>query len=630
MAYPSVIATNTSEESSNTTTHTVSLPSGIVSGSLVFIFFASDGDHSWANLQGWTLLRVANNGTACGLSVIYKFCTGSEGGSVTLTTNENEQSAHISWRISGDAGSGTPPDVSTGATGSDDSPDPDNCNPADGTKDYLVIAVEGNDDDDNVTAYPLPDNNTTKDSISANNSCNVGVCSDELNVSQYNPDVFTLASGEQWSACTVMVHPGVASQTLIPGGIASGEAFADTNQLNLRLLMSAIDDGNLFGTLKVNREIYPSSIGSGEAFADTNKINLRISPSGIVSEEAFVDINQLNLRLIMSGIDDGNLFGDLSVANRQILIPGGIGSEEAFPDIHQLNLRLYLSGISSEELFGSSQLNLRLLMNGISSGELFGSQKVNLRILPGGIASLEGVGSHSVGSGISVSGIASLEAFGSHQLNLRLILPGIASLEGIGSHEIIQSGGDQTLLPSAIGSLEVFGSHQINFRILPGGIGSGELFGSTVLANAQILIPGGIGSLEGFGSPQLNFRLYPSSIGSGELFGSPQLNLRIIIPGIGSGEIIGDLSVLPSQFILPGSIGSGELFGSHEVILWNQFIIPGGIGSEEVFGSPVVLDISTFFPIVRNAGGRVLLIKSTGTLTIDADDRDLTKSSKER
>ena len=204
MAFPQVAATNNSSLDSDGTTHTISLPSGIVADSLVLVFVGTDGDITWTNLNGFTELKKINNGTAASVSVMYKYCAGGET-TVDFISSQSESSAHISWRITGDAGSGTPPSVSTGASGADLYPNPDSLD-AGSSKEYLWIATEGNDDGDAATVYPLPDNNASKVST-ASKDCQVAVCSDELEQQTLDPTTFTLAGTEQWATCTVAVHP---------------------------------------------------------------------------------------------------------------------------------------------------------------------------------------------------------------------------------------------------------------------------------------------------------------------------------------------------------------------------------------------------------------------------------------
>lgn len=221
MAFPQVAATNTSI-SENGASHIVSLPAGISVGDLLLVFFATDGDISFSDLDGFTELFSMDNGTANSLSVLYKIAVGSD--TLTLVTNESEGSAHVSFRITGHSTSQMP-EVSTGVVGvNTDIPDPDLLAPTGGAKDYLWFAAEGNDDDDATTVYPLPDNNLT----AIETTCNIGVCSDELNQASLDPGTFTLAAGEQWVACTVVVHPPTVPDECTANNILSGTPVLGT------------------------------------------------------------------------------------------------------------------------------------------------------------------------------------------------------------------------------------------------------------------------------------------------------------------------------------------------------------------------------------------------------------------
>ena len=82
--FPTVAATNTSS-SAPATSHTVSLPTGIVSGDLLIVTFASNANaitHSWP--AGWTELYDQTSGTMSG-SAAYRRADGTEGGTITVT-----------------------------------------------------------------------------------------------------------------------------------------------------------------------------------------------------------------------------------------------------------------------------------------------------------------------------------------------------------------------------------------------------------------------------------------------------------------------------------------------------------------------------------------------------------------
>jgi hypothetical protein len=204
-AFPAVQATNTSGHSSNVTSHTVNLPTGINAGDLLIVFFSCDGNETvtWPTVDGWA--SIFNQTNANTLDIGYKIADGTEGSTITVGTGTTEQSAHISYRITGHD-SAQAPEASAGATGNSTSPNPDSLAPTGGAKDYLWIAVEGNDQGDAASAYPTNYTNGQTNNIGTNNGANVAVARRALNASSEDPGTFTIPS-EEWIACTVAVHP---------------------------------------------------------------------------------------------------------------------------------------------------------------------------------------------------------------------------------------------------------------------------------------------------------------------------------------------------------------------------------------------------------------------------------------
>lgn len=208
MAFPQVEATNNSVEASATNSHTVSLPAGIQAGETLLVFFSVDAQNACTFPEGWTEIFDTPNGTNT-LAVGWRKADGGEGASITVTTAGNRESVHISYRISGATDpTVTAPEVSTGATGDDTNPDPDSLTAGGGSKKYLWIAVEGNDDDDAITDYPTNyTNGETYVSSTGFNTCGIAVARRELETDVEDPGTFTLAATEQWVACTVAVYP---------------------------------------------------------------------------------------------------------------------------------------------------------------------------------------------------------------------------------------------------------------------------------------------------------------------------------------------------------------------------------------------------------------------------------------
>jgi hypothetical protein len=207
--FPAVQDTNTSGESSDVTSHTVNLPANISAGDLLIVFFSCDANETvtWPIGDGWASIFHQTNANT--LDIGYKIADGTEGATITVTTGSAEQSAHISYRITGNHRYAAP-EVSTGATGNSTSPNPDSLTPTGGAKDYLWIAVEGNDAGEAASAYPSNYTNGQTNAVGTTGGANIAVARRELNASSEDPAAFTIPL-KKWIACTVAVHPRIAA-----------------------------------------------------------------------------------------------------------------------------------------------------------------------------------------------------------------------------------------------------------------------------------------------------------------------------------------------------------------------------------------------------------------------------------
>jgi len=211
MTFPTIAATATSQEPDDTLTHTVSLPAGIQSGDLLIVIFSEDAipTITFPN-EGtdWIVLKDLNSGaTGNRIKICYRNADGGEGASITVTTGTVQQSAHCAYRITGHSTSQAP-ECSTGATGATANPDPDSLTPTGGAKDYLWIALHGNDRNRTTSAYPT-NYDLSQITIISDGSGGAGaaMCGRNLNASPEDPGTFTISASDQWCAATVAVHP---------------------------------------------------------------------------------------------------------------------------------------------------------------------------------------------------------------------------------------------------------------------------------------------------------------------------------------------------------------------------------------------------------------------------------------
>jgi len=217
MPFPAVASTNSSQQAANTTSHTVNLPAGIAAGNLLFIFFNVTGVTNVNTPTNWNSLinlpGTGPDGATPRTVVFYKVADGTEGSTVTITTSASKKSQHFTYRITDYSGT---PEVSTGATGTTTSPDPDSLTPLGGSKDYLWIAVTawvmdlGNMA---LSAYPTnyTDNQLSNKTGSTGDHNGMAVATRNNTASSENPGAFTLTGtaggGFATTALTIAVSP---------------------------------------------------------------------------------------------------------------------------------------------------------------------------------------------------------------------------------------------------------------------------------------------------------------------------------------------------------------------------------------------------------------------------------------
>jgi hypothetical protein len=102
-ASPAVVTTTSGNSGAvDATSHTVTMPDGVTVGDLLVVFFGHDGTAAASIGSGTNWKRTSRafaTGNACTLMVFFKVADGSDG--LTVTTDAAEQSAYISYRISG-------------------------------------------------------------------------------------------------------------------------------------------------------------------------------------------------------------------------------------------------------------------------------------------------------------------------------------------------------------------------------------------------------------------------------------------------------------------------------------------------------------------------------------------------
>ena len=219
MAFPTIAATPTTGATTTGTSHTINLPSSIVSGELLILILAIDGAETTTWPAGYTaIIDEVQQSSILTTDVFYRIANGTEGSSISVTTGTNEIVNYITFRITDWHGT-TPPEVSY-ATGNDSAPDPASETASwGGTEDNLFIAgLCYNDGRTAVNAWPTNySSNQTNQQDGAPGGTGVAIATREVASDTENPAAFGLDSSETWNAFTIVVRPAAAGASTIAG-----------------------------------------------------------------------------------------------------------------------------------------------------------------------------------------------------------------------------------------------------------------------------------------------------------------------------------------------------------------------------------------------------------------------------
>ncbi|MGH2692313.1 MAG: hypothetical protein ACRDHM_07385 [Actinomycetota bacterium] len=229
MASPTVAARATTAPTTPGTSHVLNLPTDIVSGNGLLLVPHSEDDANavYTTPTGWTRLTNFPAVTAGSVRVdaIYRQATGTEGSTVTMTSDIEDSVSAVAFRITGHESFATrSPEAPASASGTSSSPDPPAVSPTGGAKDYLFIALAGNNNNNTIDTGPASYTNLTRPTGN-----HLGTAERLLNAASENPGTFNQGGGVAWRASTIAVHPssGVAlTRSLTP------EAMGFTDQIS--------------------------------------------------------------------------------------------------------------------------------------------------------------------------------------------------------------------------------------------------------------------------------------------------------------------------------------------------------------------------------------------------------------
>lgn len=206
MAFPVIATTGTTSQASSSS-WTANLPASIAAGDLLLMIGQANGATTLTVPTGWTSLFNPGDGTF----VFYKYASGSEGATVTISGSASRSAGIVCYRITGTDGV-TAPAIGTLAV-STTTFDPPSLTPSWGSLKtlWLAIACARTNFTASVTptSYALQD-----DQLSGGSNSRVMIYSRTNQVATEDPSAYTLSSSVGAAyAITIGIRPAAKSSS---------------------------------------------------------------------------------------------------------------------------------------------------------------------------------------------------------------------------------------------------------------------------------------------------------------------------------------------------------------------------------------------------------------------------------
>ena len=383
MAFPQVASVTESEFTNGSSTRPVDMPATCNTGDLLLCLYTNGDSRTVTTPSGWELLYTQTNG-AWRSSAFARVSDGTEGGTtVNFNLSGNSDASAQVYRITGFAGTvATDIDVGTAATGANATPDAPSVTAGWGSDDNLFIINVGIGTGGSLPGAETVANYTDQVNTGASSGANTSIVTSwrrEYASASDNPAASSnFGIGMTWVANTIVIKPGLASQTVSPSSIASTEAIG-----TIALIQGLSGVGNIaseeaFGTATMRMNVTAEAIASAEAVGEPTVSPIQaVSPSGIVTEEALGTpaVTPDTYTITPDGIDSAEAIGEAVIG--RAAFPSSISSLEAFGTAH-IKKYITFDGIASAEAIGSHQLNRSLILTGIASAEAFGATVITV------------------------------------------------------------------------------------------------------------------------------------------------------------------------------------------------------------------------------------------------------------
>jgi hypothetical protein len=280
VAFPSVTARATGGSSSNTTSHSITLPTHSV-GQMLLVVLACDAESARSSESSTTWRKYGTaNSSSHSTHVFWKIAT-STSETLTITTNQSDTSAHVSFAISDADQLIIQADLDGTGTAN---PNPPNLD-ALATRDHLWIAAITDLGDRTVSAAPSGYSNLTVSTSGAGvPGSTVATAEKTANAQTENPGAFSPDSSLAWAGFTIAVWDGAVWDSndirhywRIPGNTNSGfdltthcewDSFSETTA-GSRWFFNTVSNNTIFtsdefnGTMRWDQNVDANSTEDG-------------------------------------------------------------------------------------------------------------------------------------------------------------------------------------------------------------------------------------------------------------------------------------------------------------------------------------------------------------------------------
>jgi hypothetical protein len=275
MTFPSVTATNTSQQGTTTTTHTVSMPSGSGGRLLMVLGFSGNPTLSGTDISGWTQIFVVTDSANDQRMYAHYRDSDPSGGTISITTNSAQVSNHRVWRISNADTSVAPASAQSASVGYD----PPALNPAGwDVEDTLWITtinifheVAGL----SITGFPASYTATGQLNGNAVGEVTTAWATRDNAVASENPGAFTASNEDgRGSVATIGIKPGVPA--LLPNILDTVTTFFNPSVVLSSQFVdpSVLDASVSFPGLEIATVMLPATLSAGVTLQEPTVVNL--------------------------------------------------------------------------------------------------------------------------------------------------------------------------------------------------------------------------------------------------------------------------------------------------------------------------------------------------------------------